>query len=85
MADRKVCGTCGFAQGIGTTTGPSPSGPDDGVNCTCREIAEELNSLEEFLEYKSVNLFRLEVMDDEAECEHWKAIDPDKMKGGETV
>jgi len=70
------CTTCVHA--IKLTAGPSPSGPLDGVNCDSYGVAELLDNFagegdyagyrEEFKEHGFINIFRLEVIDPEAEC-----------------
>lgn len=69
---RRVCGTCLFA--VGFESGPSPSGPEDGVNCNCEGMLDDLDDAyrEEFKEHGNVNIFRIEVAVPGAECEHWK-------------
>lgn len=77
--ERHICGNCRFGSGIGKTTGPSPSGPEDGVLCTNIEMAKKLDGecgdnfhQEEFAEYGGVNLFRIEVIDDMTDCDLWR-------------
>lgn len=78
LPERKICETCKFADGIGETYGPSPSGKEDGVLCKNIKMAEDMDAnsdgkyaQEEFAAYGGLNLFRIEVIDDEAECPHW--------------
>lgn len=67
----KVCATCVHNRGF--DFGPSPSGPEDGVNCDSEGIVEALDwsYQEDFKEHGTVNIFRVEVIDPGGECSFW--------------
>jgi len=72
----KQCGTCKHAASF--DYGPSPSGPEDGVNCKSEAMAKHLGKyqLEEIAEFGQMNLFRTEVLgtnEDPCECPCWEA------------
>ena len=69
----KICATCKHAREF--DYGPSPSGPEDGVNCTSEAMAKHLGKyqLEELAEYGHMNLFRIEMLEEGAECPCWEA------------
>lgn len=76
----KICATCKFAE-LGVT-GPSPSGPEDGVNCHNSKMAELQKAQDEFEEYGSVNLFKIEVVAPGDECIFWESSPDGLQKGG---
>lgn len=71
------CGTCRWGK---IDFGPSPSGPEDGVLCSCEAhiklLCEQQGNdydLEEFKTYGAVNYFRLEALADEKDiCPNWR-------------
>lgn len=77
----KQCGSCQHAAGF--DYGPSPSGPEDGVNCTSKAMADYLDqqsgwdlSNKELQKYGHINLFRTEELGtdkDPCECDCWEA------------
>lgn len=71
--DRKWCCICRFAKEI--TVGPSPSGRYAGVECTHPKMLEEYGEVGD-----SVNLFRIEVIDDNADCEVFEKNEENKIE-----
>ena len=80
------CGTCAHALDFGS--GPSPSGPEDGVHCDSLDLAKQLDEQQysatqdisernlneaELTEYGFMDLFRLECLAEETvRCDFWK-------------
>jgi len=77
---RDVDGQCGTCRWGTIDFGPSPSGPKDGVLCSCEAhiklLCEQQGNdydLEEFKTYGAVNYFRLEVLAEEKDiCPNWQ-------------
>lgn len=65
------CISCKHNQG--TDYPPSPGDKADGVNCDSEVVANEQGAMEEFREYGNVNLWRIEIIGDGAECKHWES------------
>lgn len=71
------CGTCKFADAF--DSGPSLSGPEDGVHCTSMEHAKSIDgekqnySQQELAEYGFTHLFRIECLaGEDFRCPHWE-------------
>ena len=72
------CGTCKFAATFDFAD--SPSGPEDGVHCTCEAQAKMLDEqsevdwyMQEYKEYGFLSLWRLEdVAEPSYRCANWQ-------------
>jgi len=76
---KRICETCDQAGSFDYA--PTPSQKDDGVWCQCREIAQELDALDQYEKYGAVLIWRVERLDKDAECEHWTPKLPSSLFG----
>jgi len=55
------------------TLPPSPGGYDS-VLCISKDKAAEQDSIQEYEDVGYVHLYRIEIMDEEAQCQFWQRV-----------
>ena len=75
----KICATCGQAGKFDYP--PTPGGPEDGVWCQSRAIAEEMQQLENYESDGACIIWRIERVADDVDCPEWIPKIPPEVCG----